>query len=81
MTSSAQPGGGHPLRLSVQLVYQSAQLVESLLWVHVHNGGVEELAEIVLHLAGLFDNLLQLFGLRTGNETRLLKRGTILHKS
>lgn len=54
----AQPGCGHPLWLSVQLVYQPAQLVESLVWIHVHDGRIKEVAKIVLHLAGLFNNCL-----------------------
>lgn len=59
----AQPGGGHPLRLRVQLVDQPAQLVESLVGIHVDDGGVEEVAVAVLHLAGLFRHFLQLLGL------------------
>lgn len=59
----AQPGGGHPLRLRVQLVDQPAQLVESLVGIHVDDGGVKEVAKAVLHLAGLFCHFLQLLGL------------------
>lgn len=66
----AQPGGGHPLRLSVQLVYEPAQLVESLVRVCVHDGGVEEVAEVVLHLSGLFDHRLQVLRLHTDNQTQ-----------
>lgn len=56
--SLVQPGGGHPLRHSVQLVYQPTQLVKSLVWVCVHNGRIKEVAETVLHLPRLFNDLL-----------------------
>lgn len=61
----AQPGGGHPLWLSVQLVYEPAQLVESLVWIHVHDCRVKVVAKIVLHLTGLLDHLFQLLWLCT----------------
>lgn len=66
----AQPGGGHPLRLRVQLVDQPAQLVESLVGIHVDDGGVEEVAVAVLHLAGLFRHFLQLLGLLKGKKKK-----------
>lgn len=66
----AQPGGGHPLRLRVQLVDQPAQLVESLVGIQVDDGGVEEVAVAVLHLTGLFRHFLQLLGLLKQKKRR-----------
>lgn len=65
----AQPGRGDPLWLSVQFIYQSAQLVESLAGIRVQDGRVEEVAKVVLHFTGLFNNLLQLLRLWAGNRT------------
>lgn len=59
----AEPGRGDPLWLRVQLVDQPAQLVEGLVLVCVHDGGIEVVTEIVLHLPGLLDHLLQLLWL------------------
>lgn len=77
----AQPGGGHPLRLRVQLVDQPAQLVESLVGIHVDDGGVEEVAVAVLHLAGLFRHFLQLLGLlkeKTKRKEKKIQNSEIL---
>lgn len=46
--------------------------MKDLVWIHVHNGRVEEVAKVVLHLAGLFDNLLQLFRLYMENKALLI---------
>lgn len=46
--------------------------MKGLVRIHVHNGGVEEVAEVVLHFSGLFDNLLQLFGLCVEKEALLI---------
>ena len=64
--SSAQPGGGDPLGLSVQLVDESQQLLEGLVLVCVHDGRIEQVAEVLLHLSGLLDDVTQL--LRLGGE-------------
>ena len=65
----AQPGCGHPLWLGVQFIYQPAELVERLVWIHVHDCCIKEVAKIVLHLAGLFNHLLQLLWLCRENGT------------
>lgn len=68
-----QPGRGHPLGLSVQFIYQPAQLVESLVWIHVQDGRIKVVAEILLHLAGLFNDLLQHLRLCTGHGHQFKK--------
>lgn len=65
----AQPGGGHPLWLCVQLLYQPAQLVEGSVRLHVQYGRVKQVTEVLLHLTGLLDHLLQLLRLDTHNDT------------
>lgn len=73
MSLLAQPRGGHPLRLCVQLADQSTQLIKSLVRIYIDNSGVKEMAEVVLHLAGLFCHFLQLFW--------LLKQGVKIQNS
>lgn len=62
---SAKPGAGHPLRLRVQLVDESQQLVEGLVLVRVDDDGVKKVTAALLHLAGLLDDVAQLLGLFT----------------
>lgn len=61
--SSTEPGGGHPLRLRVQLLDEFAHFKESLVWCNVHDSGVKNMAKVLLHLPSLLDDLLELLRL------------------
>lgn len=75
---SAQPGAGHPLRLSIQLVDESEQLAVSFVQVRVDDDGVEQVAAALLHLPGLLDDVPQLLGLRKTNVSENTAGGRAL---
>lgn len=66
---SAQPGAGHPLRLSVQFVDESEQLAVSFVLVRIDNDGVKQVATALLHLPCLLDDVPKLLGLRRTNTS------------
>ena len=65
MCVSAQPGAGHPLRLSVQFVDESQQLGVGFVLVCVDDDAIKQVTTALLHLSRFLYNVPQLLGLKT----------------